>query len=557
MTLPAIDFNPNMMRQLSKSLATDSFRDFIPQAWKIVEPATELKMNWHIEAVADHLQACYTRQIVKLIVNVPPGSLKSTLTSVMFQPWVWIQEPSARFLTSSYGAELAVRDSVKSRRLIDSEWYQGNWGDKFEMTSDQNTKSSYENNKTGYRIAMGTGGKATGFRGGYLIIDDAHNVKDILSITEANLNTTIEWWDNAWKSRLNKDGIFIIIMQRLHDKDVVGHELAKGGWEHLLLPQEYEPKRSKVTCIGFVDPRKEEGEYLHSKMFGDGEKKEALKDLKELGYASQHQQRPSPKKGNIFKRSWWKYYRELPHRDEWELFAHSWDTAYKDKEQNDYWGFCSGIKTNNRLYIKGYSRRKMEVPEGERSIKNLYYKDMPDVVLVEDKASGQSIIQFAHQDTDIPMLSVEVSIDKVARANAQSGKVAAGLILLPDPQFVEDTDWVDQFIEDMARFPMGVCKDGTDAFTQLVKHAWIASAGVYVESKDAKVYDKRAGDKGEEPKEKKKQTRYSSNDDDKENVKEDKPAKDDQEKDPAEDDKYFGNDEYEDHFDDAMVERAI
>lgn len=169
MTLPAIDFSPNAMRQLAKELAEQSFRDFIPQAWQLVEPATELRMNWHIDAVADHMQATFTRQITKLIINVPPGSLKSTVVSVMFQPWVWIQEPSARFLTSSYGAELAVRDSVKSRRLIDSDWYQSNWGDRFQMTSDQNTKSSYENNKTGYRIAMGTGGKATGFRGDYMV----------------------------------------------------------------------------------------------------------------------------------------------------------------------------------------------------------------------------------------------------------------------------------------------------------------------------------------------------------------------------------------------------
>lgn len=391
------------------------------------------------------------------------------------------------------------------------------------------------------------------FANGVLVhnCDDAHNVKDTLSVTEANLKTTIEWWDNAWKNRRNKGGVFIIIMQRLHDKDVVGHELAKGGWEHLLLPQEYEPKRSKVTCIGFKDPRKNDGDFLHSEMFGDKEKKEAMLDLGELGYASQHQQRPSPKKGNIFKRAWWKYYRELPHKDEREITAHSWDTAYKDKESNDYWGFCSGIKTNNRAYLTGYSRRRMEVPEGEQSIKNLYYKDMPDVVLVEDKASGQSIIQFAHQDTDIPMLPVEVSADKVARANAQTGKVQAGLVLLPDPEFIEDADWVDLFIEDMAKFPMGVCKDGTDAFTQLLKHLWIASAGVYTESKGTEVYDKRKGDETEEGEPKKKQTRYTS-DSDKEETKEDAPAKD-----PAMDDKYFGNDEFEDHFGDGMAERAI
>jgi len=302
--------------------------------------------------------------------------------------------------------------------------------------------------------------------------DDPHDMKNVLALTETVLKSQIEWWDNAWTTRKNQDGVMILVMQRLHDKDIAGHELEKGGWEHLMLPQEYDPKRSKVTCIGFKDPRTKDDELLNEELFDYQALQQAKKDLGARGYASQHSQNPSAKSGNLFKRSYWGSYRELPAEDTWTLYAHSWDTAYKAKESNDYWGFCSGIKAGSNLYITDYSRRRMEVPEGEQAIRNLYYRDRPDAVLIEDKASGQSILQFAHASDDmIPAIAIKVKGDKFTRATIISPKCEAGYILLPDPRYIE-APWVDLFIEDLARFPVGESMDGVDAFTQLVRYVW-------------------------------------------------------------------------------------
>ncbi len=477
-------------KQLSKEVSEASFRDFVKEAWEIIEPETDLKWNWHLDAVTDHLQACFTREITKLIINIPPGNLKSTITSVMFPPWIWVHEPSCRFLTGSYGEKLATRDSIKSRRIIESEWYQNNWGSTYQLTSDMNTKTRYENDKTGYRIVVSTGSGATGERGDILLMDDAHNMKDVLAVSETTLDANLEWWDQAWSTRLNKGGVKILIMQRLHDRDIAGHELKKGGWEHLLLPQEYEPTRSRVTVLGFKDPRTVEDELLHPDMFDEQDRQQSKIDLGERGYAAQHQQRPSAKKGNLLKRDWWGYYRELPPIDTHEISLHSWDTAYKDKEQNDAWGFVYGTLARNRVYIRDYFRRKMEVPEGERTIKRVYFRDEPDGVLIEDKASGQSIVQFALDEQDeaeghdisgamIPVVPIQVIADKYARATAISPKCQAGYILLPDPEtYPETRQWVDLFIEDMAKFPSGQYRDGVDAFTQLISYAWSNVVGV-------------------------------------------------------------------------------
>jgi len=156
-------------RLLGKHVAEQRFSDYVSMAWHTIEPTTPYLRNWATDAICDHLQAVYTRQIKKLIINVPPGFAKSTMVSVLFPTWVWIHEPTARFLTASYANQLSTRDSLKSRRILESPWYQDKWSDRFELTSDQNTKTRYENNKTGYRIAMSTGSGTTGERGGYLV----------------------------------------------------------------------------------------------------------------------------------------------------------------------------------------------------------------------------------------------------------------------------------------------------------------------------------------------------------------------------------------------------
>ncbi len=356
--------------------ARRNLAEFVRQAWHIVEPGTQLLWNWHIDAVSEHLQAVTEGHIRRLVINIPPGHCKSLITSVFWPAWEWIDAPDTRSIFTSYALDLARRDSVRCRDLITSDWYQqafdvhwtvrdGHW----RLKGDQNAKDYYQNSKSGFRFCTSVGSRATGFRGKKVVSDDPLNAKEMHS--KLVRDECIFWWDKVMPTRINdpRTGAFVIIMQRLHEEDLTGHVLEMGGYEHLCLPSEYDPKRKSITfalnssefkvqsseLVGPVgpvgqdrnpeaarnalgsyseadaensepetrnpelvipvgkrvfwqDPREVEGELLHSELFTP----EVLAGLKtQLGsadYAGQHLQKPSPDAGMIFKRHWWRYW---------------------------------------------------------------------------------------------------------------------------------------------------------------------------------------------------------------------------------------------------------
>jgi hypothetical protein len=268
----------------------------VVQAWHVLEPATPFVHGIHVESICQHPQAVTEGRIRNLIINVPPGHATSLLTAVFWPAWVWIDRHQTRWLFASYAANLSVRDSLKCRRLIESEWYQQNWGDRYQLTNDQNQKQRFENDRTGYRIATSVGGSATG---------EPHSVDQAESDTERR--TAVEWFNGTMSTRLNDfaSGHKIVIQQRLHEADLTGDLLAKGDFELLCLPAEFEPERRCTTSIGWTDPRVEAGELLWPDKVTAAHL-EALKvSLGSYRYAGQYQQRPAPAEGGIFKRSWW------------------------------------------------------------------------------------------------------------------------------------------------------------------------------------------------------------------------------------------------------------
>jgi hypothetical protein len=223
--------------------------------------------------------------------------------SVAWLAWDWIDHPWRQFLFASYAQSLAFRDSVKTRRLISSPFYRARWGDRFALTDDQNTKSRFENDKTGYRLCTSVGGATTGEGGDIIIVDDAHNVRAAES--ERTRTSTVDWWDEALSSRMNdpKTGAFVLVQQRVHENDLTGHVLKHGSvepWTVLCLPAEFEPDHPQRW---FRDPRKELGDLLWPERMG----RHVVDDLKlRLGpyaTAAQLQQRLSPRTGGIFKHS--------------------------------------------------------------------------------------------------------------------------------------------------------------------------------------------------------------------------------------------------------------
>ncbi len=216
------------------------------QAWPIVETA-EFIYNWHIQAICEHLEAVTRGEIPKLLINVPPGCSKSLLVSVFWMAWEWVNDASVRWFFASYDQRLSTRDSVKCRALINSPWFQENWGDRFQLTGDQNQKTYYENTKGGYRLATSVGGHGTGEHPDRIVIDDPHDVRGAES--DAERQSVSDWLDLTMTTRgVSRNARRVIIMQRLNASDLSGHVLAQGGWEHIMLPMRYELGRMRGSA---------------------------------------------------------------------------------------------------------------------------------------------------------------------------------------------------------------------------------------------------------------------------------------------------------------------
>ncbi len=291
----------NRMR-LKAEKARRRLHEFVVQAWHVLEPETPFVDGMHVHAICDHLQAVTEGRIRNLIINVPPGHAKSLLTAVFWPAWVWINHPEARWLFSSYREPLATRDSVKCRRLIESDWYQERWGGRYQLSGDQNQKSRFENTATGYRVVVPMGA-GTGERGDYVVVDDPHSVDEAES--EAQRRSAIEWWNGSMATRVNDfaTGHKVVIQQGLHEADLTGDLLSKGDYELLCLPAEFEPERRCSTSIGWTDPRQEMGQLLWPETVKLANLEELKVTLGSYRYAGQYQQRPAPAEGGIFKKS--------------------------------------------------------------------------------------------------------------------------------------------------------------------------------------------------------------------------------------------------------------
>jgi predicted phage terminase large subunit-like protein len=460
-------------------LAERYLRQFIMQAWHVIEPATEFKPNWHIDAICDHLIAVDRLEIRNLLVTMPPRMMKSISISVMYPAWKWITDPAMRFMYASYSEPLSTSHSVATRRIIESDWYQNRWGSSVQLAGDANLKTRFENTKTGARFSTSIGGVTTGMGGNRLVVDDPHNVLE--GESEAKRLEAITWWDQAMSTRFNDPliGCRIIVMQRVHELDLAGHVIEQGGYVHLNLPMEYEPKRHHFTGFGIDDPRTKAGELLFPNRIGQPEVEGLKRILGPRAYAGQFQQRPSPAEGAILKKGWWRYYEPSSIRlNEFWWLLQSWDTAFKTKEENDYSVCLTAAIKGRRIYILEVYRAKLIMPDLKIAARSQFEKWRPHEVIIEDKASGQSLIQELQYDVPegeydprfVRSMPVDIYktgiLDKVQRAHNASPQLAAGRLYLPMPH---KSHWdVEAFVEELNTFPGGAHDDQVDAYSQAV-----------------------------------------------------------------------------------------
>lgn len=479
------DYSPDSDQPTSRlsTVAPWTFRRFLTEAWKTIEPGATFIGGYHVDAIAEHLQAISSGQLQNLIINIPPRHTKSSLVGVLWPAWEWTISPHLQWLVASYREALAIRDSVKCRRLIQSRWYQERWGSMFRMTGDQNEKRRYENDKAGYRVAIGVG-TGTGEGGHRLVLDDPISADQADS--DAYREAANAWVDSTFSTRGNDPRTVarVVVMQRLHDQDTTGHlleKMAAGGtqFDHLVLPAEYEPTVQICAADLVHDPRTVEGELLSPERFGPREL-EALKiDLgSEQRVAGQLQQRPSPAGGSIFRRDWWEQGDRRYHVEDYAEVAERWmslDTAFKDGEENDYTA-CVVVEAlkNDTYRVREVWREKLTFPQLIPAIIASATRWNQDgrlsVVAIEDKGSGQSAVQVI-QSSAPAWLSSRVTAaparhSKTYRARAVTYWCREGFILFPHPS--ADAPWLWEFEEELYRFPAAAHDDQVDAFTQII-----------------------------------------------------------------------------------------
>lgn len=464
----------------------NSLRLYIKKAWHVVEPSTVYLENWHIDLIAEHLEAVTAGQIKRLLINMPPRYAKSTSVSVMWPTWVWAREPfgdkphnpvlegpGTRWVFASYADELRTQHSVARRNLLQSDWYRDRWPKPAELTSDQNVKTLFTNSSTGKMLATTMLGAGTGLGGNYIVIDDPHKTKEEADSKE--VEAQVAAYGDTFASRHDdkKQGVTVIVMQRVNDNDLSAHVMKtiEEGYVHLKI----EAEATERKLISFpVHPERsftrEKGELLWPDREGEPEIKRMKAVMGRWKYAAQYQQDPIPEGGSIFERAWFGHRFHVdpqtgrPLGAPLRMIVQSWDTAAKKKEENDFWACTTwGLVAGEDLRIRmlDYLCRRMEYAEGRTAVKDQNAKWHPSAILIEDSNSGTSIISDL-RTTGIPLLPISpAGSDKQANARAVSPMFEAAMILLP-----EDAVWADEYIESMTRFPKAAHDDDVDSTSQ-------------------------------------------------------------------------------------------
>lgn len=448
------------LRGLRREKAQRSLAYFVRQTWPLVEPATEYVHGWHIDAICEHLEAVTRGEIRNLIINIPPRCMKSLLVAVFWPAWVWTTRPATRWLFTSYSEQLAIRDSLKCRRVIESPWYREQWGHVFTLTDDQNQKTRFENSATGFRLAAGVGGLGTGEGGDFVVVDDPLKATDAHS--DAMRTAVNTWWAETMTTRRNdpKRSGRVIIMQRLHEDDLTGHVLASGDhYETLILPAEYEPN-TRVTALGWRDPRTQPDELLWPERF-DRDALDALKrSMGSYAAAGQLQQRPAPLEGGLFKRQWFSIVQALPAQCR---FVRYWDKAATPDGGDWSVGVLMARSGAGRFIIVDVVRGRWSPHEREQIIRQTAELDKLRygyVAIRGEQEPGSSGVESA-QATVTNLVGFDASFervtgDKLTRAMPLAAQCEAGNVSLLAGA------WNAAYLDELCMFPNGRYDDQVD-----------------------------------------------------------------------------------------------
>lgn len=446
-------------------LLRNDLATFIARTFAHLDPQTIYAHNWHIDLLADRLTQVYQGKLRRLIITVPPRSLKSICASVGFPAWVLGRDPSKRIICASYGQELSNKLARDTAAVMSSEWYQRAFATR--LASQRSAAADFETTQRGGRMATSVGGVLTGRGGDIVIIDDP--VKPDEALSDAQRQGANDWFDNTLYTRLNdkRTGAIVIIMQRLHLDDLVGHVLEKEDWEVINLPviAQEDEVWDYATFLGPSQCARQAGELLHP----GREPRHVLDALRttlgEYTFSAQYLQSPVPLGGGIVKSEWLVSYTPEEKPEKFDTIVQSWDTANKESELADY-SVCTtwGVK-NKKVYLLHVLRKRMQYPDLKRAVVAQAEAWDARAVLIEDKASGTQLIQELKQ-TLSKVKGIKSEGDKVMRMLAQTPEIENGHVLLPT-----QAHWLPDYVQELTTFPKAKYDDQVDSTAQALK--WI------------------------------------------------------------------------------------
>jgi predicted phage terminase large subunit-like protein len=444
-----------LLRQDLSTFAARCFYDLNPQ--------TELAMNWHLEVIAAKLTAVRQGKIRRLIINLPPRHLKSLMASIAFPAWCLGHDPSAQVLCVSYAEALSNKLARDCRSIILSPWYRRIFPTR--LAAHRQAVQEFLTTRQGYRLATSNGGVLTGRGADIILIDDPLKPEEALSDTQRQAAN--EWFSHTLYSRLNnkRTGAIVVIMQRLHEDDLVGHVLTQEPWEVISFPAiAEEDEVHKIETI--LRPRtfiRRRGEALHPEREPLDTLDRIRQTIGEYNFAGQYQQSPAPLGGGLVKAEWFKYYGEKDRPESFDRIVQSWDTANKATELSDF-SVCTtwGVKGKD-LFLLAVFRQRLEYPALKRAVREQLCQFGANEVLIEDKASGTQLIQELIADGCHGVTRYQPTCDKIMRLHAQTALIENGFVHIP-----ETAPWLAVYPHELTVFPKGKHDDQVDSTAQFL-----------------------------------------------------------------------------------------
>ena len=461
------DHDPAELRRALDAAKRTDLATFIETAFGIINPGVAYRHNFHIEAIAHHLEQCRRREITRLMITVPPRSLKSHCVSIAYPAFSLGNDPTRKIIAASYSSELSENLHRLFRAVVDSREYRRLFP---ALRVTRGTETEFRTKQNGFRYATSVGGTLTGIGGTDIIIDDPLKPEEAMS--KVAREAVISWYKTTLSTKLDdkQTGVIVLVMQRLHVDDLVGHILQNEGdrWVHLNLPAIAEERQEIALGDGLFHTR-EVGDVLHP----DRESLDLLMGQKatmgSMAFSAQYQQRPVPEEGNLVKVEWLRRYEVLPEKQGPDRIVQSWDCAAKSGELNDYSVCLTFLVRKNEFYLIDILRQKLSYPELKKKVIEQKARFKADIVLIEDTGHGTALIQDL-RGSGLHAIGIRPDKDKITRMSAQSAKIEAGQLLLPTK-----APGLEDFIAELLAFPAGRHDDQVDALSQFLgwtDHRW-------------------------------------------------------------------------------------